>query len=175
MFHAIASGNVIIVETLVQTGFAVIPPQLGKALQSGNEAMVRALLSGGINLACAQWLSRKALACAAQGGLLHFVETLLPNADSAERHEALLCAVESRHWGVASAILDDDRARAADAIFWQFPFASWYLLTAKKKTTWRAMRATLTSSGIAFIFWSGDSASEEGGKSTSGKVYIVNF
>ncbi|KAJ2982417.1 hypothetical protein NQ176_g1402 [Zarea fungicola] len=132
IFHAIASGNVSIVEILVQKGFTVIPPQLGKALQSGNEAMVRALLSGGINLACAQWLSRRALACAAQGGLLHFVETLLPNADSTERHDALLCAVESRHWGVASAILEDDKARAADAIFWQFPFASWYLLTAKK-------------------------------------------
>ncbi|KAJ2981953.1 hypothetical protein NQ176_g1703 [Zarea fungicola] len=89
IFHAIASRNVSIVETLVQKGFTVIPPQFGKALQSGNEAMVRALLSGGINLACAQWLSRKALACAAQGGLLHFVETLLPNADSAERHGAL--------------------------------------------------------------------------------------
>ncbi|KAJ2981976.1 hypothetical protein NQ176_g1700 [Zarea fungicola] len=36
----LADGNVIIVETLVQTGFAVIPPQLCKALQSGNEAML---------------------------------------------------------------------------------------------------------------------------------------
>ncbi|OAA60182.1 Ankyrin repeat-containing domain protein [Akanthomyces lecanii RCEF 1005] len=131
MFHAIASGNVNIVESLIQKNFAVIPPYLGKALQSGKEAVVRALLTGQAQLASAQWLARKALACAAEGGLLHFVETLLPSADSAERHEALLCAVEKKHWGVARLILDDDRAREVDTIFSEYPFASWYLLMAR--------------------------------------------
>ncbi|KAJ6783116.1 hypothetical protein PWT90_08805 [Aphanocladium album] len=127
IFHGIKSRNVEIVKILVQGGMSVTPAHMGKALKSGNEAIVLALVPSTDELMRARWKNYRALACAAEGGLIRFVETLLPAACSAERHEALMCAAKKKQWEAANFILEDDQAREAIHIFCRFPDTQFYL------------------------------------------------
>ncbi|KAJ3497930.1 hypothetical protein NLG97_g1520 [Lecanicillium saksenae] len=127
LFHAIESRNVAIVETLVRGRVCIIPPHIAKALKTGSEAIVSALLSSRHDLNYAEWNGCGALACAAEGGLVNFVEMLLPGANSVERREALMLAAEYGQWEVANFILEYDEAREAVHMYIRFPNTMFYL------------------------------------------------